>query len=122
MSIHDPRYNHYTHVRGDIHSFSYETRDELDFKKLLAHRCLELVRTTETLRPVGSQLAHEAMRLFMHHEPREAERFFRRCRSQYYEWLQRGLRLAQRLSVDDALCQDYMSNIRRFRYALHEED
>jgi hypothetical protein len=117
ITILNPRTGWMGHVKGNLSWFSYETKDELDFKQLLAHRCLTLVKNTTQLSAKVARRAHAAMVLFMHHEPKEAVRLYPGCERDYYYKLQTGLKVAKRLSVDDALCQEYMRNIRRFRHA-----
>jgi hypothetical protein len=114
MSVHNPRTNYWEHVDGNIDEFVDDDRQELEFKKMLAHRCLEVVKEAPGLTERERKLAHRAMYLYMHYEPREAVAAFPLCSERYYAYVLLGCKTARRLSADDPQCQEFMSHIRRF--------
>lgn len=103
-----------THPTADVHHMVDPGKLELEFKKMLAHRCLEIVKEAPGLTDRERKLSHRAMYLYMHYEPREAARVFPLDRSNYYKYVLLGCKTARWLSADDPQCQEFMSHIRRF--------
>lgn len=117
MMIMHPRFANWLQSpvrKVEPHHLLEEEKLELEFKKMLAHRCLEIVKESPGLTDRERKLAHRAMYLYMHYEPREAVRKFPLARSNYYKYVLLGCKTAWRLSADDPQCQEFMSHIRRF--------